>query len=264
MTEFDEGIPTSVDDNKDNENPENMKVEIVEENDENPAETPNEEIEKEEHKAEKEEEEDEKEEHSYSESNEEEEKEYTEMDDKIFLAIFHPDKAAVKKDPIEREYKVPKKRDPEETKEFYERNEKSATIKKQYYTAQPPEKDFFVPDSFADTKKPDEKPKEETIVSQRSNELASSRARRVVEGIVGPMASLNEFQIDDVLKRLTLTDENADYFKDKCGSGDAYDSATLIESLMVEYNRTKPTKMSLCIKSAITNMRNTVLSPRKK
>jgi len=126
----------------------------------------------------------------------------------------------------------------------------------------------------------DEKTGYETNISSETKKLALSRNERIIQGIIGPRKILSELEFNLILKRVGIVDkEIQNYFKTPTNIGESVYDARLLEKHLVEIvnssnNNNEIAKLmksdnnncniSTIVKSSISNMKNVVLSPKKK
>lgn len=138
------------------------------------------------------------------------------------------------------------------------------------------EKKSNIPRCFSATKKQKQAPvqnnppqesfnPQQTQLSSLSTNLANERNERLIRGTVGPRKLLTKMQAETVLKIFNITGETSLKVVNQCStSGGKVSAENIINFLMTNTNPKLHTPTSVLVKTALNNMRNTVLSPRKK
>ena len=209
---------------------------------------------------------------------------YNYEDDEIVHIIFSPkktqktpDEKSIVTSSVQRDYSVQtSKRSKQDTKDFEERNRKSYTIKKAYRSLVDPVKNYKDPEhpyqededlpDLKIEKNPTEQPKIKTFMQGKSKRLAESRNRRIIEGTIGPRSNLSYTQATIILNKFGISGKMAEDVLDNLGcSKDGNISSTKLRSYLLDLlSIENKSPESISIKYAVSNMKSTPLSPRKK
>ena len=206
---------------------------------------------------------------------------YNYEQDDVVLVVFSPKKKADEKTQfttsVQRDYSVQtSKRSKQDVKAFHERNKKSYTIKKAYRSLVDPVKNYKNPDQPPEDDesiqelniqaRPTEQVEIRTFMQGKSKRLAESRNRRKIEGPIGPRSNLTYTQATIILNKFGISGSMAEESLENLGcSKDGTISSTRLRSYLLDltsFERRSPESVS--VKYAISNMKSTPLSPRKK
>ncbi|EAX94392.1 hypothetical protein TVAG_194780 [Trichomonas vaginalis G3] len=119
--------------------------------------------------------------------------------------------------------------------------------------------------SLNQTQTLDKKSVGQAPISAKSSNLANERNERLIRGAVGPRKLLTKMQAETALSLFNISGSAALKIVNQCSvSGGKVSADNIIQFLLSNTDPNIHTPVSVLVKSALTNMRNTVLSPRKK